>query len=213
MQTIFDFLYLNFKFKEGSPRSPSEAGFAVEAGFTLLELIIVVGIIGLLSVVIAQVFFTTMKTNTKVELGKEVKQNGEYAMDAIIRMLQSAVSIEGTCTDIAVTEKPILSSLTIVDPYGSSITLRCEDVGSPSVARIASMSGNVSEYLTTSDVTLVSSGGDGSCTASPLQFTCTSIGGKASSVGVSFRLRQKNIAQSVAESADSRFQSSVTLRN
>lgn len=44
----FDFEILNFTFEKGSPRSLSEEDFAVEAGFTLLELLIVVGIIGVL---------------------------------------------------------------------------------------------------------------------------------------------------------------------
>lgn len=193
----FDFLFLNF---------------ALRRGFTLIELIVVVAILSLMSLVIAQVFFTTMKTNTKTELMKDVKQNGEYAIDNMTRMIQSAASVVGTCIDIEETPTPI-DEITVVDRFGTSVLLTCMDVGSPSVARIASVSGGVTEYLTSESVSLVSDGGDTTCITSPLQFACTSVGGTPSSIGVSFRLRQKNTAQSAEESADSQFKSTVTIRN
>jgi prepilin-type N-terminal cleavage/methylation domain-containing protein len=186
--------------------------FTLRSGFTLIELIIVVGILSLMSLVIAQVFFTTMKTNTKTELMKDVKQNGEYAMDGLSRMIQNAAGIEGTCVDIAETQTPT-DEITVIDHFGTSILLKCVDIGTPSVARIASVSGGISEYLTSDSVSLISDSGDLTCTSSPLQFSCTSVGGIPSSVGISFRLRQKNTAQSVEESADSEFRSTVTIRN
>lgn len=184
----------------------------ISTGFSLLELIVVVGILSFMSLVIAQVFFTTMKTNTKTELMKDVKQNGEYALDAMTRMLQSAVSVSGTCVETGLTPQTT-SEISILDSYGTTVTLTCADVGSPPVARIASVSGTVSEYLTSDAVNLLSDSGDMTCASTPLQFTCTSVGGIPTTVGIKFRLRQKNTSESDDTTAINQFISTVTIRN
>ena len=79
-------------------------------GFTLIELIVTITIMSMIGILIAQVFFTTSRTNTKTELVKEAKQNGEYALGFIERMIRNSRYVTSACagsadTSITITKK------------------------------------------------------------------------------------------------------------
>lgn len=52
-------------------------------GFTLIETLVVVAIIGLSLPVIFALFITTLQSQAKVAITQEVKRNGDYALDII----------------------------------------------------------------------------------------------------------------------------------
>ncbi len=171
-------------------------------GFTLLELLVSVGVVGLVSVVLSQTFFATTRTNTKTELLQDVKQNGDYAMDIIGRMIRNARSVTSLCSASGSTD--IL--VTIVNPDYRFTTFSC--VLDSGVTRIASVSASSTVYVTSSNLTLGSS-----CTTAAFSATCTKPEGQPAIVTVSYILSQKGTPQYLFERASVTFQSSFGLRN
>ena len=156
--------------------------------FTLIELLVASGIIAFVSVIIAQVLFSSIHLNTKTEVIKELKQTEEMTLEKIGRMIQNSESI--TCTT---------STLTIIGQDGGTTTLESVVDESTGVTRIASNS----MYLTSSTVTLIE----------PLVFTCVEGVEIPTSISLSFRLRQKNLAATSYEAATETFQTTISVRN
>lgn len=175
-------------------------------GFTLLEILISISIAASVGILLAQVFFTTARTNTKTELLKDVKQNGEYAVGIMERMIRSALRVQSTCTAAGST----LSSIQIVNPNGDTTTFGCLVDGT--VTRIASTSSTaVTEYLTSSNVTI----GGASCSdlENSLSFVCTSYPDQASRVTVNFSLSEIGTPPDKRDQASVEFQTSTAPRN
>lgn len=168
-------------------------------GFTLLEIIVSVSIVALMSAVISQVLLTTVRTNTKGGIINTVKQNGDFSLETMTRMIQSAQSVTSpACTSGGTSG----TSLVIQNSDGGTTTLSCLlDSG---VYRIASGSA----FLTNSSITAADSGG--TCT---LAFICSSDAGIADTVQISFSLAQKGTTAAQYESASISFQTTVSLRN
>jgi prepilin-type N-terminal cleavage/methylation domain-containing protein len=183
-------------------------------GFTLIELLVVAVILTLLSVVIAQVFFTTMRTNSKTETVRDMKESGDRAIDIMTRLVQNAESIElppESC------KGGTIDTMILKNSDGGETTLACYPDDVNSIARIASTSSFQRVYLTGSNVTLFNkTDNTNTCagTDSTLSFTCTpSADGTPSYITIGFTLRQKNSTASVFDTASGSFQTTVTLRN
>ena len=176
----------------------------MKRGFTLIELLVAVAIIAGLGTVLAQAFFMTTRSNTKVEKLTDVKQNGEYALSIMERMIRNARSISASCTSDG---SQVTPSAAIVSPDGITTTLQCALVGS--VTRIASASSFGTEYLTSGSVTL----GGTSCDADSLNFYCTSIAQIPKSLKVTFRLSQKGTPTDQFEKASTTFQTTIGSRS
>lgn len=176
----------------------------MKRGFTLIELLVAVAIIAGLGAVLAQAFFTTTRSNRKVEKLTEVKQNGEYALAVLERLIRNARTLTASCTSDGMQATP---SIAIVNPDGFTTTFQCLLDGS--VTRVASVSSVGTEYLTGSSVTL----GGASCDADTLNFYCTSQAQIARSVKVTFQLSQKGTPLDQFEKASTVFQTSISVRN
>lgn len=172
-------------------------------GFTLIELLVAVGIIAGLGTVLAQSLFTTTRTNTKVEKLTDVKQNGEYAVAVLERMIRNARSLTASCTSGGTQATP---SAAVVSPDGRTTTFGCALVGS--VTRIASVSSTGTEYLTSGAVTI----GGTSCDTDTLNFYCTSISQVPRTLKVTFQLSQKGTPVDQFEKASTTFQTTIGLR-
>lgn len=135
-------------------------------GFTLIELLIVVVLSGLLILAAVSLFFTSIVGNEKTSASLLVKQNGDYAITQMGRLIRNARS--ATC--------PAADTLVLAGNDGGSTTLTVQTVGT--VNKIASNSG----YLTGNDV---------SVTSGTLQFSCLNpTDGSPSFVRVSFTLQK-----------------------
>jgi prepilin-type N-terminal cleavage/methylation domain-containing protein len=168
-------------------------------GFTLLEIMIAIGVMGVISVTIAQVFIATTKSNTKTELMKDIKQNGDYALGFITRDLQNAASVSSTCTAYPQpTALTTMNSLSYVTAEGVSAILSC-DLGSGQLYRITT----TSEPLTTANLTI-----DATC-----GFRCVNYADDPTKVTVQFTLKQRNTSSDVRDAAQATFTSTVSLRN
>lgn len=168
-------------------------------GFTLVEILVSVVIVSMLSVFIVQTFFTTVRTSTKTEVLKEVKQNGDFAIDVMTRMIQNAQSIV-SCS---------ANQIQIINPDRLSTVF--SSVTDSSLCRIASNSGLLNAgFLTNENVTLVG----GSCPTS-LVFTCGMIGNTYTTIGVSYTIKQVTGGTGATgfDVAQADFQTAIQLRN
>lgn len=100
-------------------------------GFTLVELLVIVALVGLIGVITTQVFIIGFKSQGKGEITKEVKQNGDYALSVIETMVRNAADFapnqvcnQGTTT------------LSVVNPDGYTTIFDC----TPPSQNIASVS-------------------------------------------------------------------------
>jgi len=101
-------------------------------GFTLIEILIVIGIFGILAFIGTNMFFTILKSSAKTRVLAEVKQNGNYAISVMERMVRNARSAE--C---------ISGGVLITNPDRDTTNFFCEGT------KIASKSG---VYLTSDKV-------------------------------------------------------------
>lgn len=179
----------------------------VHSGFTLLEILISVGILATVAVLMTQVLFTTTHVNKKTELLNDIKQNGNFTLDVIGRMVRSAIDVETTCD----TGPTATVAARIRSADGYETIFMCMSDGN--VARIASVSATgAATYLTGGNVTLSTSGA-ASCSDSSLSFSCPSASGVQSQLSITFTLGQPGIAGSTYENGSASFQSTVMLRN
>lgn len=178
--------------KKGQPAACLPAGRARQ-GFTLMEILISVGILAIVGTLIAQVVFTTTHVNKKTEILTDIKQDGNFALDVISRMVRSAKSID-VCGG---------GELQITNPDNNVTILKCD------AGRIASESSMPTVYLSGGNVTL-SQSGESTCTDSSLAFSCTPA---KNQVTITFTLGQLGVAGSAYESGSASFQSTISMRN
>ncbi len=180
-----------------------------KTGFTLLEIMITITIMGVIGVLISQVFFTTTRVNTKTELLKDMKQNGQFAMDTMTRMIRASTEINSACPTTGIQS----TSIQITNPNGQKTTFGCYYDATEGVSRIASSSAysGLSDYLTSQNVTL----GGTSCadTNMSLQFTCTSYADQPSKIIIEYLLKQLGTPNDSFNAASQRFETRVTVRN
>ena len=174
-------------------------------GFTLIEILVSVGILAIVSTLMAQVLFTTTHVNTRTNSLEDIKQNGNFTLDVIGRMVRGAQTIETSCSS-----GPTAISANITNPDNNVTTLLCVSDGK--AARIASVSGTNVAYLSAGNVTLSASGGV-SCADSTLTFSCPPATGIQNQLTIGFTLGQLGVSGSAFNSGKSAFQSTVDMRN
>lgn len=174
-----------------------------QQGFTLLEVLISVAVMSMIGTVIAQSFFTTTRSNAKVEILKDTKQGGDFAISLMERMIRSAGDIATSCASSGTT----VDSLQITNRDGLTTTFGC--VLDSGVTRIASTSASGTVYLTPANVTL----GGATCDNASLTFVCASNASQGDSVRIQFTLSQKGAGGDQSERASTTFQTTVNVRN
>jgi len=63
------------------------------SGYTLIEIIITVGILAVVAVIGTNIFFTVLKGSSKSKVLTTVKQNGDYALSVMERMIRNSENI------------------------------------------------------------------------------------------------------------------------
>lgn len=160
-----------------------------KSGFSLIELIVVIGLISLLTLAISSIMLTSVMTSTRIRTTTKVKQAGNYALGQIQGMIRNTKEVS-LCDS---TEH----SLEIINPDGGITTIySAEDTNG--TLRIASGSAT---YLTPA-TTLVSG----------FTLTCAPDDVDPKLVKVAFDL-QDNTTETSAQNPILHFETSVNLRN
>lgn len=89
-------------------------------GFSLIELLVVITLIGIIGVITTQVFILGFRSQGKSEITKEVKQNGDYTLSVIESMVRNAVNIQAGCNQS-------VAQLPITNPDGYTTTFFCSE--------------------------------------------------------------------------------------
>lgn len=178
----------------------------MQKGFSLLEILIAIGITGAITIVIAQSFITTSKGSIKTELINSLKQSGDFSLQIMERAIRSSNTIVSACDGTPNKEIQVRNVDNGVTTFGCVFD---ETLG---ISRIASTSatGTVG-FITPSTVTL---GGD-SCTSQSmtLLFTCTSTPGIPQEITVNFDLSQPGTPVNKYDEASVPFEMTVARRN
>ncbi len=103
------------------------------AGFSLIELLIVMTLIGIIGVIISQVFIMGFKIQAKSEIVKEIKQNGDFALSVMENMVRNSADINSGQCNIS------SNILTIINQDGYSTSFDCSE--GAKIASISSYSG------------------------------------------------------------------------
>ena len=91
-----------------------------EFGYTLIELVVVAGIMGIIGVVSVSLFLTTLSTGGKSSGLNDIRANGDYAITQIERIVRNSVRIDGTC-------ELDMTSLTVMDSNNELIVFSNTD--------------------------------------------------------------------------------------
>lgn len=107
--------------------------FLDKKGYTLVEILLVVTIFSLIAGILSVILSTAMRSSTKAEATKEIRQNGEYALTVVEGLVLNARSLN--CEG---------GKLKVIDVLGGETVISCEN------GRMASNSA----YLTSSGVSV-----------------------------------------------------------
>jgi len=163
------------------------------SGFTLIEIIVVVGILGIIMIMGSNLFFSILRGSTKTKILQLVKQNGDYAISVMGRMIRNARSVSGSG-----------SSITIVNPDGMPTTFSCGDIDIPldGKAEIASNGAR----LISNEVKVENCSGIFSVTPGE-------VGVSPAAVTINFNLSQAAVTTRLEERASVNFRTTISLRN
>jgi len=92
------------------------------SGFTLIEILVTVGILGLMMTALVGIFLNSMRANARMELRQRVDESGNWAIEQINRKVRASVSVEdfvNTCDGIGT------NSLNLIDSEENVRALTC----------------------------------------------------------------------------------------
>jgi prepilin-type N-terminal cleavage/methylation domain-containing protein len=183
-------------------------------GFTLIEILIVLGILVVVGSLITSIFYSSLRGTVKTNTATVLKQNGAYGLNRLTTVIRYG-SFEGISPDN--TAGSYSTTCSSSGTPGSYLKIRSND-SSNSLSVIACCPNN-NIYIN----------GNGACSAPEQLFDTTSSGVRLIScqftcrqasainipvIGIDFFLSQYNITPGFEEStASQRFQTSVSLRN
>ena len=165
-------------------------------GFTLIEILVAVGLLAIIAVIGSNMFFTTLRNSTKSKTLTTVKQNGDYALATIERLIRDSEKVitnsDGSLCAVG------MNKIKTRRVDGSEVEFSCEEEGTAN-GLIASNSAR----LTSNEVKL------DSCS-----FDCSSRGGfYPQVVTINFTLSQAAVTTRPEEQASVSFKTTVTTRN
>lgn len=105
-----------------------------DTGFTLIELMVVVGVVGLVAVTATSIFFTVSRSQRQSELVEEMKQDGNFSLTIMSKMIRQAVSID--C--------PSNHEISLTSPDGNDTSFVCDSL-TDSIASSSANSVNLIE--------------------------------------------------------------------
>lgn len=166
-------------------------------GFTLIEIMVVTGMMIVLSVVSVNIFFAILRASIKAEIIKNAKQEGSYALSVMERMIRNARKINGDCAS-DMTTLEILNPDNQVSTFTFSGNTIASSSGSPTVNLISYPNDPAKNY-----------------TISSYGFDCSqnSETSNLPVVTISFSLGKGVASLRAEDKVNLNFKTTVTLRN
>ncbi len=162
---------------------------ALKNGFSLIELIVVIGLISLLMLAISSTMLMSMISSNRIRTTSTVKNSGNFALSQLQSMIRNAKSI--TACDSA------NSTISYINPDGGSTSILAETVDT--FGKIASNSG---VYITPSNVSVTS-----------FSLTCEPDDVSPTLVRISFDMQDVISTKRATENPILHFETSVNIRN
>jgi len=152
------------------------------SAFTLIELLVVLGVAATVGTIVANIFLVNLRAAAKTKALTEVKQNGNYALSVMERMIRNAKEVQD-CS---------VQSLKIKNLDENETTFDC------SGTQIASNSGI---FLTSDKLTL-----------SGCSFSCDQPAGKPAVIDINFTLQKGDAVLGREFTAEASFHAIVSAR-
>ncbi len=179
-------------------------------GFTLIEVLITIVIVGILGTMATQSLLTLLRNQSKTDIIKEIKQNGDYAlsqMEVKIRNAKTAgiLGLTPNCNSTGATG----NNLTIINPDNSvtnfiCLTNRLQQQDIPAGTTGPSPSPN---FLSNTLVSVTT-------TSCANIFTCTVPSNNVPrKIRINFTLQESAVNAIAAEKSSQTFATEVSLRN
>lgn len=153
-------------------------------GFTLIEMMVVVSILGLVVVITSGFLLVSLTAAGKAEVVKEVRQNGNYALSVMEGMILNSRGVGCSGPEVNVT-----------DADGNLTTFLCKD------NKISSVSAATVD-LTSSSVTVFG-----------CDFSCENNPGLPTKVHLEFTVQKGGVSSRPSEKASLEFKTDVMPRN
>lgn len=170
-------------------------------GFTLIELLVVMMVLVTVGLIIATIIVSALRGSNKTNTVNTVRQNGDYAISQISKMLEFSQSFGGVSTD-GVNYITTCSSPNTLYNYiktksfdGGQTVFSCNTSAS-------TLSSNSASLINPDDVKLVS-----------CSFTCSRNISVPPTIGIDFTLTQKSQSSFFENKASIEFKTSVIMRN
>jgi len=163
--------------------------FKIKDGFTLIEMMVTIAIVGVVAVITTGFLFSSISGSGKAEIGKEARQNGNYALNVMQRMILNSKSVSCPAGGKQIDVRDINDNLT---------EFFCDDDPDNEKFKISSNSADL-----TGDNVAVSG----------CDFSCVTFAGKPSRVSIEFSVSQKGVSSRPSESGKIDFKTEVMTRN
>lgn len=167
-------------------------------GFSLIELLVVVVLIGIIGTITTQVFILGFRSQGKSEVLKEVKQNGDYAMSVMESLVRNAADVPRTSCNTSST------TFSIVGADGFTTTFLC------SSNQIASQSSGMP--VPTPTVTFPLTGTRVEISSCTFRVVCPTPPFGPKYIFINFTVSQAGSGLPVDQTASLDYQSTVSLR-
>ena len=161
-------------------------------GYTLVEVMMAIGVFALLAVLVTQTLAITLRSAKKSDSDSRVRATLDYAISIMERQLRNANSITSECKQSGTT----LSTISYIDAYGVSASFSCVNGSGEDNVYVASSSAR----LTTPGIIIF-----------PCSFKCTSDNKTPNSIDIS--LTGTETKATGVESSRVSVQTKIMLRN
>ena len=175
------------------------------AGFTLIEIMVVVILFAFIGVIGVNLFSSTLRGASKTAVINEIKQSGSHAISIFERMIRNADEVVPLCDGSKANE------VTIVNDDSNQTTFKILPDASLGINRIASVSsflnGGIEQInLTSENITVFDP-------PNTSYFQCIRQDGISDRINIVLTLQQRGVSLPNEKKAAVKFQTSIGLRN
>lgn len=179
-----------------------------KSGYTLIELIVVAGLLAIISGFVATIMITSLRGGAKSKITNEVSQNGNFALSEITREIVKAKNVTFTGGGTCSTDN---GSIPWDSNSGSSILLDQLDDADPDVTLTCDPGGRIIKNDGTDDFDLLD---NSQVKQVSCEFVCSQEDIYSTPViKVSFTITQFSTSNSSESIASAEFSTTAALRN